>query len=78
METIRETKDRKWTVKVVDSAERRNSITDSDAEMDARAVQAVKSAVFKAEFCKKPVAKYDTDRKQAYLEYPDGSRVDVG
>lgn len=78
MENIRETKGKKWNVKVIDSAKHRDSITDSDAEMDARAVQAVKAAVFKAEFCKKPVARYDTATKQAYVEYPDGRRVDVG
>ena len=77
MDNIRETKDKKWTVKVITSSDHRDSITDSDAEMDARAVQAVKAAVFKAEFCKKPVARYDILTKQAYVEYPDGRRVDV-
>lgn len=33
-------------------------------EMDARAIQAVKSALAKAEFCKKPVAKYDVKEKK--------------
>lgn len=77
MERIKETKGKKWFVRVIDSTNHRDSITDSDAEMDARAIQAVKAAVFKAEFCKKPVARYDVATKQAYVEYPDGSRVDV-
>lgn len=42
--------------------------------MDERAIQAVKSAVEKAVFCKKPVAKYDIDTKKVYIEYTDGVR----
>ena len=77
MEHIREIKGKKWTVKVISPSDYRDSITDSDAEMDARAVQAVKAAVFKAEFCKKPVAKYDVLTKRAYIEYPDGRQVNI-
>lgn len=61
-------------IKVVASADQGTVISNRDAEMDARAIQAVKSAVAKAEFCKKPVAKYDKVTKQAYIEYADGER----
>ena len=43
-------------------------------EMDARARQAVKVAIEKAKFCKKPVARYDTETKRAYIEYANGER----
>jgi hypothetical protein len=61
-------------IKVVAAFERESAISDNDAEMDARAVQAVKSAVNKAEFCKKPIAKYDKTEKKAYVQYADGVR----
>lgn len=61
-------------IKVVTAAEHQGVISNRDAEMDARAVQAVKSAVKKAEFCKKPVAKYDKVAKKAYVQYADGVR----
>jgi hypothetical protein len=59
-------------IKVVAAFERLSSISKSDAEMDERAVQAVKSAVNKANICKKPVAKYDKVAKKAYIQYADG------
>jgi hypothetical protein len=59
-------------IKVVAENERQSAISDSDAEMDERAVQAVKSAINKAIICKKPVAKYDTVAKKAYIQYADG------
>lgn len=43
-------------------------------EMDARAVEAVRAAVSKAKFCRKPIARYDTRKKKAYVEYADGKR----
>lgn len=46
--------------------------------MDARARQAVKVAIEKAKFCKKPVARYDIETKRAYIEYADGTRKYVG
>lgn len=49
-------------------------ISELDAEMDARAAEAVRVAVSKAIFCKKPVAKYDLETKRAYIEYPNGER----
>lgn len=67
----------KRVIKVVDSLNYRDSISDSDAEMDARAVEAVKAAVSRAEFCKKPVARYDITERKAYVEYPDGRKIDV-
>jgi hypothetical protein len=59
-------------INVVAENERQSAISDSDAEMDERAVQAVKSAINKAIICKKPVAKYDTVAKKAYIQYADG------
>lgn len=61
-------------IKVVTTIEQQSAISNRDAEMDARAVQAVKSAVKKAEFCKKPIAKYDKVEKKAYVQYADGVR----
>ena len=49
-------------------------LSPSDSEMDARAVEAVKAAINKARFCKKPVARYDKERKAAYIEYSNGER----
>ena len=69
-------KTKRHNVKVI-SSNQRNYISDSDAEMDARAVEAVRAAVSRAEVCKKPIAKYDVVTKKAYVEYPDGRRVDV-
>lgn len=68
---------KKLTIKVVTSSNQRSAISDRDAIMDARAVQAVKSAVEKAKFCQKPVARYDVITKKAYIEYPDGEKVYV-
>ena len=65
---------KKYSVKVIASTDQSKFISDRDAEMDARAAQAVKSAVAKAQFCKKPVAKYDAVTKKAYVEYPDGAK----
>ena len=69
---------RRRKIKVIDSAQHSDYISDTDAEMDKRAVAAVRAAISKAEVCKKPVAKYDINKKQAYLEYPDGRRDYVG
>lgn len=65
---------KKHTIKVVASVDQKNVISKRDKEMDARATQAVKSAVAKAKFCKKPVAKYDTITSKAYIEYADGAK----
>lgn len=62
------------TVKVVPSEEYRDFISESDAEMDYRAQEAVKAALHRAKVCKKPIARYDMDTKRAYIEYPNGER----
>ena len=49
-------------------------MTESDNEMDERAVEAVKAAINKAKICKKPFAGYDKEKKQAYVEYANGER----
>jgi len=64
-------------IKIVHSSERNRFISENDAEMDARAIQAVKAALDKAEFCKKPIAKFDVETRTAYVEYPDGRKVNV-
>lgn len=68
---------KKYHIKVVDSSSRRNYISGTDAEMDERAVEAVRAALSKAAVCKKPVAKYDATTQKAYVEYPGGRRIDV-
>lgn len=65
---------KKHSVKVVVSSSQKDFISERDREMDARAVEAVKTAVAKARFCKKPVAKYDPETKRAYIEYADGKK----
>lgn len=52
-------------------------LSKSDREMDTRAVAAVKSAIYKAKICKKPIAKYDPVLKTVYIEYADGRRYYV-
>lgn len=63
---------KKYSVNVINSPDQEKYISNRDAEMDARAKQAVRTAVAKAEFCKKPVAKYDIKSKKVYVEYSDG------
>lgn len=75
---MEEVEDRKRKIKVIDYAQHSDYISDADAEMDKRAIAAVRAAISKAEVCKKPIAKYDINRKQAYLEYPDGRKEYVG
>lgn len=65
---------KKHAVKVVVSSSQKDFISEKDREMDARAVEAVKTAVAKARFCKKPVAKYDLKTKKAYIEYANGDK----
>ena len=65
------------SVKVIineDMSSCEGSISSSDAEMDKRAVAAVRSAIYRAKVCKKPVARYDVATKRAFLEFADGSR----
>lgn len=61
-------------IKVVSHEEEKEILTESDNEMDVRAVEAVKAAINKAKICKKPVAGYDKEKKAAYIEYANGER----
>ncbi len=61
-------------IKVVSREEEKSTLTVSDNEMDERAVEAVKAAINKARICKKPIAGYDKEKKQAYVEYANGER----
>lgn len=61
-------------INVISCGNQSHSITSNEAEMDARARQAVKAAVQKAVFCKKPIAKYDKTAKKAYIEYANGEK----
>lgn len=72
----RKTKDGK-TINVIHTDDQSDYISRSDAEMDERAVEAVKAALLKSYIRNKPIAKYDTDSGQAYVEYPDGRKVNV-
>lgn len=74
MSTVKVRTGKAHTIKVVTSPDQRSVISVQDAAMDARAVQAVKSAVEKAVFCQKPIAKYDMTTKKAYIQYADGAR----
>lgn len=67
----------KYSVKVVTDSKslvEEKYISENDAEMDSRAVEAVRTAISKAKFCKKPIAKYDTEKKKAYIEYANGEK----
>ena len=77
MGMTREINDNNRSIKIVHSSERNRFISENDAEMDARAIRAVKAALDKAEFCKKPIAKFDVETRTAYVEYPDGRKVNV-
>ena len=46
-------------IKVVSREEEKSTLTESDSEMDERAVETVKAAINKAKICKKPIAGYD-------------------
>lgn len=61
-------------IKVVSHEEEKEILTESDNEMDVRAVEAVRAAINKAKICKKPVAGYDKEKKAAYIEYANGER----
>ena len=60
-----------YTVKVIEPEERDRYLTDSDKEMDLRATAAVEAAINRAKICKKPIARYDVEKKAAYIEYPE-------
>lgn len=63
-----------YTMQYVEAHERDKYLTDGDREMDLRATAAVEAAIQKAKICKKPIARYDVETKEAYLEYPDGTK----
>lgn len=77
MSAIKEIQGTNGCIKVVPRSSEKNITTQRDKEMDFRAKEAVKAAISKAETCKKPIAKYDVVTKKAYLQYPDGSIVNV-
>lgn len=52
-----------------------HNVPDDDEAMEARFRMAVEIAKAKARAKGKPVAGYDTERGEAYVEYPDGRRV---
>lgn len=66
------------TVTVVTSDSSSECISENDKEMDARAVAAVKSAIKRANICKKPIAKYDAETKKAYIITASGKKTYVG
>lgn len=59
-------------VRVVTPDELKDEISNEEHEMDKRATAAVKAAIHKAKVCNKPVAKYDSRKKKAYIEQADG------
>lgn len=61
-------------IKVVEELEHSKYISSNDEKMDARAVEAVRTAINKAKFCQKPIAIYDPQTKRVYVAYADGKR----
>lgn len=59
-------------VRVITPDELKDEISSEDREMDKRATAAVKAAIHKAKVCNKPVAKYDSRKKKAYIVQADG------
>lgn len=74
MSIVKVKKIQNHTIKVISSTDQSEYISSSDLEMDKRATEAVKSAVAKAEFCKKPVAKFDSKTHKVYVKYPNGEK----
>lgn len=66
------------TVTVVSSDSSSECISETDKEMDVRAVAAVKYAIKRANICKKPIAKYDAEEKKAYIITANGEKTYVG
>lgn len=65
------------SVTVVSEDSSHSVISDADAEMDARAKEAVKSAINRAKICNKPIAGYDRVSRRAYIETSDGKKTYV-
>lgn len=59
-------------VRVITPDELKDEISSEECEMDKRATAAVKAAIHKAKVCNKPVAKYDSRKKKAYIVQADG------
>ncbi|MGN0325566.1 MAG: hypothetical protein ACI4DW_04600 [Lachnospiraceae bacterium] len=74
MSIVKVKKIRNHSVKVISSKDQSHYISLSDKEMDKRATEAVRSAVAKAEFCKKPVAGYDLETQKVYVKYANGEK----
>lgn len=66
------------SITVVSAGSTDTAISANDAEMDARAKEAVRSAISRAKTCRKPVAKYDRSNRRAYIETADGEKIYVG
>lgn len=62
----------KYTIVYPDDKDQ--GLSESDLEMDRRAKEAVRAAIEKARFLRNPIALYDDEKEQSYIEYPDGSR----
>ena len=65
------------SVTVVSADSSHSVISNADAEMDASAKEAVKSAINRARTCKKPIARYDKVSRRAYIETSDGKKTYV-
>lgn len=52
-------------------------ISEKDKEMDERANAAVKAAIKKHKSTKKPVARFEPETNEVFLEYPGGERINV-
>lgn len=65
------------SVTVVSADSSHSFISDADAEMDARAKEAVKSAINRARTRKKPIARYDRVSRRAYIETSDRKKTYV-
>jgi len=74
MENVKIRVSKSFSIKVVNSSEQKDYISSHDMEMDSRAVEAVRTAVKKAEFCQKSIATYDPDAQKVYVEYASGER----
>jgi len=63
---------------IVVSPENINAVlSETDIEMGYRAREAVKAAINRAEICKKPIAKYDSVNRKAYLQNADSKKIYV-
>ena len=51
--------------------------TTKNFPMDSDKIRQTKAALNKAEICKKSIAKYDKEKKKAYVKYPSGKRANV-